>query len=395
MDAAQIFSDISELSTPRPNGSRALERTVDAVKSWLEDKSIPVQAQSFLLRPFFMELLGLWLALAGLLLVVAVLGRWRWMGLVLALLTVAVPVLEIRLLVPVVSAMVRQRACNLIVHIPGPQPRCEAILCAHMDSKTELLDHLQRQRLFRFGPLAMGLALASGVLITIDGLLPGGTPQLAIRWLAVLTTLPVAAYGLGMGFHLVGGRLSSHPSRGAVDNGAAVAVLLAMAHRLKDGNLRLDHTSVTLLFTVGEEAQMQGALAYVRDRKAWPLPTAVINLEVVGQNGRFLLWDQDGTAMLRLPNNRDLNLALSGAVRAVTGKPAVQAPRISSDAFAFLRQGVMATTLGSLDAELEDGGLHSARDKPSRLDPQQLTKTVEVLSRFLADLDAIRGRAQN
>jgi hypothetical protein len=203
MDAAQIFSDISELSTPRPNGSRALERTVDAVKSWLEDKSIRVQAQSFLLRPFFMELLGLWLALAGLLLVVAALGRWRWMGLVLALMTVAVPVLEIRLLVPVVSAMVR------------------------------------------------------------------------------------------------------------------------------------------------------------------------------------------------LPNNRDLNLALSGAVRAVTGKPAVQAPRISSDAFAFLRQGVMATTLGSLDAELEDGGLHSAKDKPSRVDPQQLTRTVEVLSHFLADLDAIKGKAQN
>jgi hypothetical protein len=395
MDVAQIFFHIPELSTPRPNGSRALDRTVYAVKSWLEEAGISVQAHSFPLRPYFMELLGLWLALAGLLLLVSALGSWGWVGLGLALLTVAVPVFEVRLLVPVVSALLRQQACNLIVQLPAPQPRGEVILCAHMDSKTELLDHVQRGRLFRSGPLAMGLALVSGALITVGALLPGGTPQLTIRWLAVLTTLPVAAYGLGMGFHLASGRLSRHPSRGAVDDGAAVAVLLAIAHRLKRGDLRLDHTSVTLLFTVGEEAQMQGALAYVRDREEWPLPTAVINLEVVGQGGRFLLWDQDGTAMLRLPNNHDLNLALSGAVRAVTGEPAVQAPQISSDAFAFLRQGLMATTLGSLDAELEDGGLHSAKDNPSRVDPQQLNTTVEVLSRFVADLDAVRGKAQN
>jgi Zn-dependent M28 family amino/carboxypeptidase len=222
-----------------------------------------------------------------------------------------------------------------------------------------------------------------------EGLLPEGAARLTIHWLAVLTTLPAAAYGLGMGANLAGGRLSRNPSTGAVDNGVAVAVLLALAQRLHQEEVSPDHTSVTLLFTVGEEAQMQGVLSYVRDRKAWLLPACAVNLEVVGQDGGYLLWEQDGTAMQQMAADPDLNRALATAVQAVAGEQLVRARRISSDAVAFLRQGIPTATLGSFDAELGGRGFHSALDHPGRIDAERLAETVDVLGRFLLDLDSV------
>jgi hypothetical protein len=80
MPAAEFASLLSFLSVPRPNGSRALERTVEKVRTWLEEKGISVQPHRFTLHPYSMELLGLWMAFTGLLLPVAALGRWGWEG---------------------------------------------------------------------------------------------------------------------------------------------------------------------------------------------------------------------------------------------------------------------------------------------------------------------------
>lgn len=385
----RFLSALPLLSTPRPNGSRALAQTVESVQLWLEGQGIPVQAHRFTLHPYLMELLGLWLAFTGILLPVAALGRWGWVGLGLTLLAVAVPLLEVRFLQPTLSAVIRRPARNLEVHFTPPQPRREVVFCAHLDSKTELLDHAQREVLLRLGTPAMGLALAGGMLMATEGLLPESAVRLAIHLLAVLAMLPVAAYGVGMGANLAGGRLSRNPSTGAVDNGAAVAVLLALAQRLHRGEVSPSRTTVTLLFTVGEETQMQGALSYVRDRETWPLPACAVNLEVAGQNGGYLLWEQDGTSMQKMAADPDLNRALAAAVQEVAGEQPVRARRISSDAYAFLRRGIPATTLGSFDAELGGRGFHSALDNPDRIDTERLLETVDVLGRFLLDLDSV------
>jgi hypothetical protein len=371
------------LSAPRPNGSRSLTRTVEAVQAWLEDKSIPVHSHRFTLRPCFMELLGLWLGSTGLLLPVAALARWGWGGLILALLALGIPLLEIRFLCPAITPLIRQPAQNLIAFFPASHPTREVLFCAHLDSKTELLDHYRRLALLRLSLPAMALALVCGALIAAETIWPAE----GLRWLAFLTGLPAATYGLGMGANLVGGRFSRRPSTGAVDNGAAVAVLLALARQLHRREPGLEHTAVTLLFTVGEEAQMQGALAYVRDRKAWPLPARAVNLEVLGQNGGYLLWEEDGTVMRRMAVDPTLNRALERAVEAVTGKRPVREKLNSSDACAFLQRGIPAATLGSFDAALGNRGLHSAMDHPGRVDPDRLNEAVVVLGRFLTDLD--------
>ena len=381
------------LSVPRPNGSRALERTVGEVEARLEGLGIPVQSHHFTLRPYSMELLGLWLLLGGLLLPLAALLRWGWVGLALALLTVAVPLLEVRFLQPTVTALARRPARNLVACFSPARPRQELILCAHLDSKTELLDHDQRRGLVRLSLPAIVLVLISGILITLERSLPAGTARQVVYWLAFLSALPGTAYGLGMGANLVGGRFSRSPSSGAVDDGAAVAVLLELADRLQRGALSLDATAVTLLLTVGEEAQMQGALAYVDDVQAQDpagasLPTFAINLEVLGQNGGYLLWGRDGTAMISLPNDAALNAALERAVEAVTGEPPLRAPQLNSDAFAFLRAGIPAATLGGYDHDLGGRGLHSVLDSTGRVDPARLVEATDLLCHLLEELDA-------
>jgi hypothetical protein len=288
------------LSTPRPNGSPALERTVQEVQAWLEGEGITVHHHRFTLRPYLMELLGLWMTLTGILLLLAALARWGWIGLALAVVAPLVPLLEVRALRPTVSALVRQPAHNLVATFPAPHPEWEVILPAHLDSKTELLDHIQRRLLLRMALPAAGLILVCGVLMALEPLLPPGTPSTVVHWLAVATSLPVTAYGLAMAANLIGGRFSRRPSTGAVDNGAA---------------------------------------------------------------------------------------------EAVTGERPLRAPAVSSDAFAFLRQGIPATTLGSFDRELGGSGFHSALDHPDRIDTARLAETVELLTRFLTDVDA-RGVPQ-
>jgi hypothetical protein len=395
-NAAEIFDQLSCLSRPRPNGSRALEQTVAGVQDWLRTAGIPVQPHAFVLRPYFMEILGLWLALTGLLLPLAALARWGWLGLAVALLAVAIPLLEVRFLRPTLTALVRRPARNLVVRFPASQPAQEVVLCAHLDSKTELLDHVRRRILLRLSRPAVVLALGSGLLIGLESVLSPGTARLVTRWLALALALPLAAYGLGMGVNLLGGHLCRVPSSGAVDDGAAVAVLLDLARRLNVGDPRLKATSVTLLLTVGEEAQMQGALAYVRHPhrpgSAQDVPlVAAVNLEVVGQNGGYLLWKRDGTAMSQLPTDPDLNHALLQAVEAVAGETPLRGAQINSDAFAFLREGIAATTLGSYDVVLGGRGYHSAQDNPARIDPERLQETVLVLDRFLRELDIRDG----
>jgi acetylornithine deacetylase/succinyl-diaminopimelate desuccinylase-like protein len=381
------------LATSRPNGSRALKRAVAEVEARLEGLGVAVQSQRFTLRPYSMELRGLWLLLGGLLLPLAALLRWGWAGLALALLIVVVPLLEVRFLRPTVTTLVQRPARNLVAHFSPDHPRQEVILCAHLDSKTELLDHYQRRALVRLSVPAIVLVLNSGLLIAVERLLPAGATQQVVYWLALLSALPGTVYGLGMGAGLVGGRFSHQPSSGAVDNGAAVAVLLELAERLQRGAFSLDATAVTLLFTAGEEAQMQGALAYVdsacdKARASAPILTYAINLEVLGQNGGYLLWERDGTAMVSLPNDADLNSALARAVEAVTGEPPVWSPQLNSDAFAFLRAGIPAATLGSYDRDQGGRGLHSAFDSASRVDPARLAEAADVLCHLLKGFDA-------
>lgn len=128
------------------------------------------------------------------------------------------------------------------------------ILCAHLDSKTELLNHERRRRLLAVGRVAMVLVLAGALLLAGGSLLRSETTANGVIDLALfLCIAPAAAYALAMGANL--------------------AVLLDLARRLQRGTVPLEHTSVTLLLTVGEEAQWAVAnpLRFVSDLHTEPI----------------------------------------------------------------------------------------------------------------------------
>lgn len=372
------------LTVPRPNGSVALRQTAQSLRQWLAARGIPYQIQTFPLRAWCNEALGLWLIGMALLLVAAVVGRWGWPALAIAVLNVGVGVAEVIFSWPLVSRLGQTTGENILVTFPAAQAAREVILCAHYDTKTEALDH-KRRRLFTANLLpAMIVCVAAGGFGGADAFLAtGGSPFVAFTYpLAIALSLSVLAFSLGMGLNLATGRLLPRQSRGAVDNGAACAVLLELCQRLATGKIEAKGVTVTVAFFAGEEVTMQGSQAYV-DSRPWPLPATALNLECLGQDGDYVVWQADGTVLTRCPTDPGINAALEAAVRSVTGRQVQMAPFLNSDAYSFLRRGIRAATLGSLDSRLGLTELHGPLDHPGRVTAARLEEAVLVLREFL------------
>jgi Zn-dependent M28 family amino/carboxypeptidase len=176
--------------------------------------------------------------------------------------------------------------------------------------------------------------------------------------------------------------LRRNPSQGAVDNGAACAILLGLAQHIADGNIPLEGTRLTLALFGGEEVNMQGSRAYTLGRK-WTLPSAALNLEIMAQDGEYVFWEQDGMSLKLFRTDLRLNLAISEAVEKVTGNPARPAGPINSDGYSFMRARVPVATLGTYDCELRESGLHLPSDNLSRVKMTKLVEGVEILAQFI------------
>ncbi len=389
----ELLLDI--LSVPRPNGSAALRETASALRQVLSRFGIPYSVQKYPLNAYFNEILGAWLIITSVTLLVGVLARWGWPTLAISLLFVLIPFLETGLLVPIITGIVRTEGENLICAFPVPHPAGEVILTAHYDSKTELLDPRQRRVFIENSRPASALTLMAGVASALDRwLATAGSPWAMIPFgIALICALLVVIFGVGFGGNLLLGRWRRPPSQGAVDNGAAVAVLIELCRRLAQGQLEMAHTTVTIVLFSGEEVQMQGSRRYVAEREAWPLPTRVINLEAMGQDGDYVLWEQDGTAFNRYRTDPELNASLESAIRQVTGRSPQRLPLVNSDAMPFLRAGIPAAVLGSLDSGLGMGGLHSPLDRRERVHLPRVLECVDILVRWLRAQDV--GPASN
>jgi len=207
--------------------------------------------------------------------------------------------------------------------------------------------------------------------------------------IALLFSLFLVILAWGLGLNLTLGSLRARlggASQGAVDNGSACAILLSLAERIQSGALRLDSTRVTLLFFDGEEVNMQGSQAYVRQRD-WPLPAGALNLEVMAQNGEYVIWEQDGLSVKLWPCSAEINQAIARAVEAITGAPPRRVGPINSDGGSFLRVAIPASTLGTYDKTLADRGFHGPADNLGRVDLSRIPEAVEILTRFIQQSD--------
>jgi len=372
------------LSIPRPNGSVAEIMTENSLRDWLTRHSIPHRTQTFLLYPFFFECIGLWIILSRSLLAVAIWARWGWLTLPIALLGLLGGTLDVALNMPLVTWSGARRRENILIEFEPNHPQQEIIFCAHYDSKTELLDHRQRMFFLKRLNFAFGLTALLGFWGLLQQWLANSFWGAVIFWIGVALTVPLLLLAWGFGLHLSLGRLLK-PSQGAVDNGAACAILLGLAERLATSQIPLTDKKITLALFTGEEVNMQGSRAYVRSR-TWSLPAAALNMEIMAQDGDFIYWQEDGNFFHLSPTNERLNQAVVAAVKQVTGCDAQPAGPVNSDGGSFLRAGIPSTTMGTLDTRLGVTGFHQPTDNLARVVLERLPQTVKVLETFLSQI---------
>jgi hypothetical protein len=384
------------LSVPRPNGSAALQRTCRTLQEWLSQRGIPYRLHTFRLYPYFFEAIGVWIILSRTLLAAAIWLRWGWLAMLIAILGVIGGTLDVVLNLPIVTWPGAQRGENILIEFEPPAGASqEIVFSAHYDSKTELLDHFQRMFFvtkLRFGIV---LTLLLGFLGLAEGSLQAQAPTYAnlVFGLGVALTLPMLFLAFGLGLNLSTGRLLQ-PSQGAVDDGAACAILLGLADRLAKGEVAPQRTRVTLALFTGEEVNMQGSRAYTRDRE-WPLPAVALNLEVMAQDGGYIFWEQDGNAFGLTPTSPEVSAAIADAAKQVTGQPARPAGPVNSDGFSFISASIPTGVLGTFDSRLQVFGFHRPTDNLGRVVMSRLPEGVEILSRFVDKCDRETIRLNN
>ena len=369
------------LSRPRPSGSAGERKTIGDLQGWLTERRLPFQIQAFTLYPYFLICVGLWMLCAHTLLAVSVWLRWGWVSSLIAVLGILGGLLDTAFDIPIVTWPGKTTGQNILIEFEAPDPRRELVISAHYDSKTELFDHRIRYFFVRNLPVGIALAIMLGILSPLVNYLP--VPWIAPTYiLSVALTIPLLFLVWGLGLNLSLGRLRRNPSQGAVDNGAACAILLGLAQHIADGNIPLEGTRLTLALFGGEEVNMQGSRAYTLGRE-WTLPSAALNLEIMAQDGEYVFWEQDGMSLKLFRTDLRLNLAISEAVEKVTGNPARPAGPINSDGYSFMRARVPVATLGTYDCELRESGLHLPSDNLSRVKMTKLVEGVEILAQFI------------
>jgi hypothetical protein len=233
---------------------------------------------------------------------------------------------------------------NLIASMPGATPTL--YLCAHYDSKSQSLPLVLR--------LAMGLGL-SALLALLAALLAAkaaGPLGPALRLL----------FGLAAGLALVlTWQGEGNDSPGALDNGAAVALLLGLAP-LAAG------PSVGFIFFGAEELGLLGSLDFAR-RHPEARGLQAVNLDGIGLARRLRLLGWRGQVGGRLRQ------AAGAAGVRLRGAPLW--PGLLMDHVALKRAGLDAASLGCAGGA--SAKIHSAADTPALIEPEGLREAAAVL----------------
>lgn len=378
--------DYAELMTifsrPRPNGSQGELATRSAIRTWLVRQKIPYKVHTFTQYPFFFESLGVWLLISRTVLAVSLWLRRGWLSLLVAIAGLAGGTLDVIRHIPLVTWPGKRQGENFILEFSPPDAQREILISAHYDSKTELLDH--RQRMFFLKSLRPGILLSIllGLLGPIDQALHKSSSPLAklTRLLGLLINLPLLFLAWAYGINLASGRFL-RPSQGAIDNGSASAVLLGLASRLAESGPP-PQTRVTLCLFTAEEVDRQGSRAYVSSR-SWPLPARALNLEILAQDGPYVIWEFEGSVFHLDNTDEKLNGEVSQAVEAVTGTQPVPGGPITSDGAAFLEAGIPTTVLGTYDRLRKDTGFHRPGDNLERVVMTRIPEAVDILETFI------------
>ncbi len=401
------------LSRPRPNGSRAERETAQALCAWLEERNIPFTIQEFRLYPYYFEAIGLWLIVSRSLLAWAIWAQRGWLALVIALIGLVGATFDVAFHIPIVTWPGARTGLNILIGFgPSAQAtRQELVISAHYDSKTELMDHAQRMFFLRNLPTGIiltalaGLFSPAALLLRQSGNIQAAGTLHAAESIAAFIVLILA---LGYGLNLSLGRFIK-PSQGAVDNGAACAILLGLAEQIQSSRLTEPGSGLppdlklTLALFAGEEVDRQGSRAFVQWRGRSKTENSAkggiagqkmiaLNLEVMAQNGDYVYWEREGSVFGLRPTSPEINHSLIQAVEKATGSSPKPAGPITSDGASFLEASIPTVVLGTLDRHWDLRGFHRPSDHLDRVVMERLPEGVQILQYFI---DAVVERSKN
>jgi len=377
-------------SIPRPGHSEALERTALYINETLTAWNIPFTAQEFMLRPFMQFSIGLTLLILAVALFILIWRKKPTAALIVSLIFFPLLLLEFELFIPLVSRIVTKPAENFIITFTTPDAVRELIFAAHYDSKTDFFDHIQRAKIYKWIPHAFLL----GVLLSVWLFFVKKSKKLQ-KGIVTAVNLVIAGVLVvywGLVFIGFGGFIfMSHDkdSFGTIDDGASIVTLMALAKNINDGEVDIGNSNVTIILTCGEETTLQGADFYVKERwgkKAEPeLPTSLVNLELIGQNGNLIYWPSVGVFLKFYDADPELIERVGVAWEEVSGVPmGVDTDSITDDSHRFASAGIPVITIGHEGKPgMGMGGFHSTADNPERLNYENLELAIETLGAYI------------
>src|SRR5262245_38698655 len=132
-------------SGPRENGTPE----VGAAATWLFDelqrRGLSVERWAYTAHPWRLRIAGVASLLGAVAYVAAMLEGRRWVALAIALAVPAYLIAELDFGVPLLGALHSEQQHHVIATIPAAEaPRQRLIFSAHYDTKTDLLDHVER-----------------------------------------------------------------------------------------------------------------------------------------------------------------------------------------------------------------------------------------------------------
>ncbi|HEY9159813.1 MAG TPA: M20/M25/M40 family metallo-hydrolase [Desulfomonilia bacterium] len=375
---------LDHIAVPRPSYSNTYDSIVVFIKELLYPYNIPYTIQEFALKPRLDFLIGITIALLGIILAVFIIRKKPVAAIITALLIPAVLILEFEYFVSIVSWLITKPAENIIIQFPNPAATRELIFAAHMDSKTALFDHIQRAHIYRLIPAAIVLGLITP-LIYLIGRSKRFAKNRIFSGISMLIAVVLAAYWILFGLSFFGYVFVDDKSPGAVDDAASVAILVELAKEIQSGRVPMSNNAVTILLTTGEELNLLGAQAYVNEffpsgNNGRKIPAMLINLDCVGQSGNLAYFESNGVFLRHYPADPGLVNEVGKAFKAVSGRIIDKGPSSTDDSVCFMAKGIPAITLCNTGIPGQGmGGFHSAADNMHRIDLNNMKMALDTL----------------
>jgi hypothetical protein len=371
--------------TPRENGSAALHQTARWLFDRLHATELEVEVIPFVAHPYALRLAGVIALVGGFAYLAAVRARRGALALALALAIPALLLAELSWYVPVFGWVGAETEHHVLARVrPEGPPVQRLILAAHYDTKTDLLDHVERAPIELASPALIVLLVAGGLALTAA---PG---RRFARALARVAGFGAAAWGAGLFAAFSAGAFVPARSPGALDDGGACAVLVRLAEQLAS-EPALERTEVELLWLAAEEVGVQGSWAYAARRFAAPpdVPAWLVNLEGIGASLQLGAAGRERFVLASYAADPRLLALLGAVVRERLGRELEVTPfGGATDARSFLAHGIPAATLFSREPGARfPRGLHSRRDDRDRLDEAALDGTVALLAAVVRAAD--------